>query len=239
MTEGEKRQLALSIFAAEQARLRSPLAFPNARIQASLARSERQRKVFASLAQNGITWEQLKAAYDEALERGKGEMIQFNMGFFYAGMAIAYHECAPGDVLDFLHDVAVRMGKEASTEEIIKKTEGIIDMDLRSFDTPPQPISKGSRRDNSAVERMKRTGITQKDLDYERETGYKHGRNSEFFLSACYAAVVLVLSDYGWTNEAIESFIEHVDELKYEEITRADIMERAARETGIDVEGIL
>ena len=125
------------------------------------------------------------------------------------------------------------------SEEIIKKTEGIIDMDLRSFDTPPQPISKGSRRDNSAVERMKRTGITQKDLDYERETGYKHGRNSEFFLSACYAAVVLVLSEYGWSGEAIESFIERVDELKYEEITRADIMERAARETGIDVEGIL
>ena len=87
---------------------------------------------------------------------------------------------------------------------------------------------------------MKNSGITQEDLAYEREIGYQHGWNSEFFHSACYAAVVLVLHDkYGWGQDDIEGLVERVNDLRYEEISRVDILARAKRETGIDVDGIV
>ena len=246
MTEDEKRALALSVFEAEKQRLRnrSPLNYhTDTRLAASLARSERQRHVMNSLAQNGITWDQLKAAYDEAVEKGKRDMVQLNMGYFYAGMAIAFKEYLPDSnedvIFDFLHAVAVRMGEEKSTEQVIRKAEQIGEIDLRSFDIPPHPVSKGNRKDRAAVERMKKSGITEKDLAYERELGYQHGRNSEFFHSACYAAVVLVLKEkHDWPPERIETFIERINDLRYEEISRVDILERAQRETGIDVSEI-
>ena len=186
-----------------------------------------------------------KSTFDEAVERGKNDMIQLNMGYFYAGMAIAYKEAVTGAdpdvILDFLHTVAVRMGsEEETTEGIIAKAEAVVDLDLKAYDTPPRPVSKGSRKERAAIERVKKTGITKADLEYEAEIGYQHGRNSEFFHSACYAAVVLVLKEvYGWAQDLIETFIDRVNDLRYEEISRADILERAMKETGIDVEGIV
>ena len=246
MTEDEKRALALSVFEAEKQRLRnrSPLNnHTDTRLAASLAYSERQRRVMDSLAQNGITWDQLKATYDEAVDKGKRDMVQLNMGYFYAGMAIAFKEYLPDsnedDIFDFLHAAAVRMGEEKFTEQVIRKAEQIVEINLRSFDTPPRPVSKGNRKDWAAVERMKKSGITERDLAYERELGYQHGRNSEFFHSACYAAVVLVLKEkYSWPPDRIEAFVERINNLRYEEISRIDILERAQRETGIDVSEI-
>ena len=202
MTEDEKRALARSIFEAEKLRLqnRSPLNYhTDTKLATSLARSEQQRHVMDSLAQNGITWDQLKAAYDEAVDKGKQDMIQLNIGYFYAGMAIAFKEYLPDsnedDIFDFLHATAVRMGEEKSTEQVVRKAEQIVEIKLRSFDTPPRPVSKGNRKDRAAVERMKRSGITEIDLAYERELGYQHGWNREFFHSACYTAAVLVLKE--------------------------------------------
>ena len=63
MTEEEKRQLALSIMAAEQQRQRSPLAGAQFQLNAALRRSVEQQRVLTSLAQQGITWQQLKMAY--------------------------------------------------------------------------------------------------------------------------------------------------------------------------------
>ena len=247
MTEEEKRKLALEFFAQEQARLQNRPLFDtqSARIQTSLARSEKKHRMMTTLAQNGITLGELKETFDEAVERGKNDMIQLNMGFFYAGLAIAYKEAVhgadPDAILDFLRAVAVKMGsEEETTEDIIAKAEAVVDLDLKAYDTPPRPVSKGSRKDRAAVERMKKSGITKADLEYEAEIGYQHGRNSEFFHSACYAAVVLVLHDqYRWERDQIETFIDRVNDLRYEEITRKDILERAMKETGIDVEGIV
>ena len=129
MTEEEKKKLALEIFAAEQARLQNGrvLDTQSARIQTSLARSERQRKLFEELAQNGITWDELKTTYDTAVEKGKNDMIQLNMGYFYSGMAIAYKEAVinadTDTILDFLHAVAVRMGTDETAEDIISKAQ--------------------------------------------------------------------------------------------------------------------
>ena len=248
LSEEEKRKLSLEFFAQEQSRLSSRTAsvldVHRGRMQTTLARSERQHRMMTSLAQNGISWGELKSTFDTAVEKGKNDMIQLNMGYFYSGMAIAFKEAmsiADTDtVLDFLHAVAVRMGSEESAEDIIRSAENIVNLDLKVYDTPPRPISKGSRKDRAAVERMKRTGITKADLEYEAEIGYQHGRNSEFFHSACYAAVVLVLHDqYGWEIDQIEAFIERVNDLRYEEINRKDILDRAMRETDIDVEEIV
>ena len=139
-----------------------------------------------------------------------------------------------------LERYAIRMEQEESTEEIIQSAEKIVNVDLEIYDTPPRPVSKGSRKDRAAVERMKKSGITKADLEYEAEIGYQHGWNSEFFHSACYAAVVLVLKEvYGWDRDRIERYIDRVNDLRYEEISRADILSRAMKETGIDVEGIV
>ena len=64
---------------------------------------------------------------------------------------------------------------EKSTEQVVRKAEQIVEINLRSFDTPPRPVSKGNRKDRAAVERMKRSGITETDPAYERELGYQHG----------------------------------------------------------------
>ena len=92
MTEEEKRRLVLSIMAAEQQRQRSPLAGAQSQLNAALRRSAEQQSVLASLAQQGISWQQLKTAYNEEFERGHSAMLDFHLSYFYAGAAIAYHE---------------------------------------------------------------------------------------------------------------------------------------------------
>ena len=62
MTEEEKRKALLDFIAAEQRR--SPLSFNLDRINNIMHRTARQRVVYASLAHQGITWQQLKQAYD-------------------------------------------------------------------------------------------------------------------------------------------------------------------------------
>ena len=85
---------------------------------------------------------------------------------------------------------------------------------------------------------MKRTGITQKDLEYERKTGYQNGWNREFYLSVCYAAVALTLfRKHEATISDIESFIDRIGEITDEEISTADILARAKAEAGVDVGG--
>lgn len=66
MTEEEKRQLALSIIAAKQQRNFSQLADAQSQLNAALRRSAEQQRALTSLAQQGITWQQLKMAHDES-----------------------------------------------------------------------------------------------------------------------------------------------------------------------------
>ena len=83
MTEEEKRRLALSIMAAELQRQRSPLAGSQSQLNAALRRSAEQQRVLTSLAQQGITWQQLKTAYDEEFERGHSAMLDFHLSYLY------------------------------------------------------------------------------------------------------------------------------------------------------------
>ena len=73
-------------------------------------------------------------------------------------------------------------------------------------------------------------------MAYERDLGYRNDWNSGFNFSICYGAAAIVLSrQYGWKTEEIEGFIERLEELRYEEISAADIIERAKRDAGVDV----
>jgi hypothetical protein len=71
MTEAEKRALALQIMAQEQQRMvQKSMGSPildenNALLTDVVQRVTRNQDLFDSLAQQGITWQQLKAAFEE------------------------------------------------------------------------------------------------------------------------------------------------------------------------------
>ncbi len=70
MTEEEKRTLALSFMKQEQSRFRSShgaLDAISASITASLAHNAKVKEAFSSLALQGITWDELRDAYHNAL----------------------------------------------------------------------------------------------------------------------------------------------------------------------------
>ena len=201
MTEEDKRQLALSFFQQEQQKLQNRSAFVfdqhNVTVEARVQRSADRQKALSVLARNGITWEDLKAAYDESYDAGQRDMVDFRMTFFYSSAAIALHEAfsVPADsILGFLERVAAIMGEEKSVEKIKQKALDITGVDVAYADTPPLPV-KTSRSDKKVIYRMRKTGITQNDLEEEKQIGYQHGWNTQFFLSACYAATALALHE--------------------------------------------
>ena len=240
MTEEEKRKALLDFMAAEQRR--SPLSFNQDRINNIMHRTARQRELYASLAQQGITWQELKQAYDEEYAKGQSEMIRFRLSFFYGSLAVAFHErfsSSSEQTSAYLRQVDKTINGEDSKEGIVQRCLTETGVDVSGFDVPPQ-TTKSTRKDKAAVERMRKTGITQKDLEDERRIGYQHGWNREFYHSVCYAAAALCLyAEHGLTPGDIESFIERIEEICDEEISAAEIIERARRETRIDVDPFL
>ena len=88
--------------------------------------------------------------------------------------------------------------------------------------------------------KTKAQSTEQRDLEDEKQIGYEHGWNAEFFLSACYASAALALHEiYNGTSEQIEDYLEHIEEITYSEITRKDILVRCTRETGLEIEGLI
>lgn len=242
MTEAEKYRAVMDFIQQEQSRPRTSflLSQSNAKIEAMLQRSERQQVMFDNYAQNGITWEELKAVYDEAYQRGKRDMVELRMTYFYASAAIAFHESYPGssdDIFSFLKSIADWMDTEKSRDGIVEKALKRTGVDTGHADSAKQkPVN--TKKDRKAVERMRKSGITARDLEDERSIGYQNGWATVFYLSACYAAVALTLHEQcGADAQQIESFLERIDELGYEEINRQDILNRCARETGLDVSG--
>ena len=250
MTEEEKRQLALSIMAAELQRQRSPLAGAQSQLNASLRRSAEQQKVLTSLSQQGITWQQLKTAYDKEFERGHSAMLDFHLSYFYAGAAIAYHErlsTLPDDTGSFVRRVAAIPNEYSDRNILIQVAQGLTGVDTRFYDNPGKPpvtrattteYSKPTRKDQEAVVRMRRTGITTADLEYEKRLGYSNGWNTGFFFSTCYAALAIALHEKGTDALLIEKTVDRIQELRYEEITAHDILLRCINETGVDVSNL-
>ena len=250
MTEEEKRRLVLSIMAAEQQRQRSPLAGAQSQLNAALRRSAEQQSVLASLAQQGISWQQLKTAYNEEFERGHSAMLDFHLSYFYAGAAIAYHEyfsALPDDTGSFVRRVAAIPNDYPDRKAIILAAQSLTGVDTTIYDDPGKPpvtrattteYCKPTRKDREAVVRMRRTGITKADLEYEKRLGYSNGWNSGFFFSICYAALAIALHEKGTDALLIEKTVDRIQELRYEEITAHDILLRCINETGVDVSNL-
>lgn len=254
MTEEEKRALALQIMEQEAARFQNHTHALNdqnqQRLNASLQRTAKQRQVFTSLARNGITWDQLREAYHTAFQSGHNAMLTFKLSFFYAGSAIAFHErfnAPPETVAAFIEQMCDIAEEYPDRAVIISKCIAETGIDTSTFDeastfTPGRAqmtTTTATRKDREAVERMKRSGITQKDLEYEKKIGYSNGWNTGAGMSVCYACAALALHRFhGCGKGEIETFLERVQELPDEEISAHDIIERAIRETDVDVSEI-
>ena len=161
-------------------------------------------------------------------------MLDYNLSFFYAAAAIAHHEVFtsnPDEILAFIRALPEVLDGETDIDLIRERCFKQTGVDVSGFDKPHAQIV-GKREAVKALERMKKTGITQKDVEYERQVGYDHGWNSEFHLSACYAAAALSLAQ---TTSVIETFLSCVQEVMDEEISATDILERCRQETGADV----
>ena len=256
MTEEEKRALALQIMEQETARLRSATVFDTtaANIEKSLRRSEARRKSYAALEQQGHTWQEFYDAYTNAYEQGKKDMITFHLTFFYCSLALALHEIFdlnPSAIKDFIQRVENMMNDENGREDLLRRCRAATGIDVTYADIPAAP-DHSTRKDRQAIDRMMKNGITARDIEKEREVGYHMGRNSGFYLSAGYAGVALLLcssvpggaddgaaqSAQGLIPSEIEAFLERMDEISGEEISVADILERARNEAGIDASAV-
>ena len=249
MTEDEKRKRMQEFFEQEAARMSSRPAFGNHTVTLDATRYQKKIALYDSLAQNGISWNDLRAAYDNAFQDGHDAMIDYKLAFFYASTAIAVHEhydTTPEQCADFIHlliDISEEYPEKPSIVAAALETTGI---DTRIYDedaiiTAPGRArmasnAKASRKDELAIQRMKRSGITEDDLEYEKSVGYQAGWNSGFGYSVCYASLALALHRSYHSDKAdIQAVFDRLGELKYEEISAADIIERARVEAGVDV----
>ena len=73
------------------------------------------------------------------------------------------------------------------------------------------------------------------------ETGYANGRSVPFPWGVCYGALAIHLQPYLQCGEAdgVEAFLDRVTSIMDEEISAADILERAKAEAGIDINELL
>lgn len=242
MTEEEKRALALAFFEAEKQRLNhSNFRDHNeATNTAALQRLAHKQKVLEPFAQNGITFQQYAAAYNEAYKQGQRDMLVFNFSFFYASAAIAFKEFFPDAdshaVANFVLSLPKAPEGTSNSRELAQLCLSETGMDFSWADAPAPPSRRETTADRAAIERMKRTGITQKDLDEERAEGYADGRAQPFKFSSCFATIALVFHrKQGLEAETIDRFIDRVRTIMDEEISTADIIDRAKVEAGVDV----
>ena len=240
MTEEEKRALALSFLAAEKQRLENST-FRDHRAAYEAETHERiatRQQVYADFEKQGITFQQFQKAYNDAYERGRSDMLAYRFSFFYAATAIAYNEIFAADpeaVATFMKALPKAPEECKNRAELVQRCVAVTGFDP-SFADEKKTEPRVTRKDRAAVDRMRKTGITQRDVELEREEGYRDGRNEPFYLSSCYAAVALSLHSLHNRNAAeIESFLDRVAEITDEEISVEDIIERAQQEAGVDV----
>ena len=182
-------------------------------------------------------------------------MITFHLTFFYCSLAIALHEVfslSPSAIKTFIGKVESMMNDENGREDLLQRCLQATGIDTTYADIAAVP-DRSTRKDRQAIDRMMKTGITARDIERERESGYYYGRNSGFYLSAGYAGVALLLSSPcpdapvssdaanvigGLQHDEIAAFLDHIDEISAEEISVADILERAKKEAGIDASAV-
>lgn len=140
MTEEEKRALALSFMKQEQSRFRGShgaLDAVSASITASLVHNARVKEALSSLAQQGITWDELRNAYRTAFNDGYQAMVAFKLSFFYAGAAITFHErfnSVEEDTADFIHNICDIAEESKDRPVIVQRCREETGVDTTAFD---------------------------------------------------------------------------------------------------------
>ena len=242
MTQEEKRKLALQIMQQEQARHASSTVFDTTRLNAAARNAIKLANVKKSLGQNGISWEQLQEEYKKSYEKGKRDALTYIFSFFYAATAIAFHEsfnATPEETNTFFQHIPIVLGESEDNHQIMQMCQEQTGINTSLYSTTVS-VSGPTQKDIAAINRMKKTGITTKDLEYERKTGYDNGRASQTNIGVCFAAVSLVLSRYYHQNaEQIQSILSRIEEISDEEINTTDIIQRAQDEAGVDVTGMV
>lgn len=253
MNEEEKRARTLSFMEQEQSRFldtHSALDAAASNINASLTHSAKVREALSSLVQQGITWDELCDAYHTAFNDGQQAKMSFNLSFFYAGATIAFHEAfssSEKETADFISQICDIAEQSKDRPTIVQHSRDETGVDTTQFDetstqAPSRALisaSMANRKDREAVEWMRRSGITPKDLEYEKTVGYNNGWNAGVGMSVCYGCAALALYKFHRLSAPdIEHFLERVKELKDDEISAHDIIERTIAEAGVDVSQI-
>ena len=244
MTEEEKRLKALAFMADEKERLKSSsfTAYRAAEAARAQERISANQALFSSLAQNGISWNDLDNAYNDGFNDGEREMLTYRFSFFYAAAALTYHEsfnAEPDATATFIRSLFTAPGETRNRDELVKKCKAETGVDTSYADPPKAKPERSTRKDRRDVERMTRTGITERDIEENRKAGYEAGWKSVFYLSSCYASVAITLhSLHSWDAAKIEQFLERIEQIQDDEISAADIIERAKEEAGVDVSEI-
>ena len=244
MTEEEKRRLALSIMKSEQARLKNSTFrdYRSAEAAEVKRRIDAKQEFFATISQNGIRWKELDDAYNDGFKAGERDMLTYHFSFFYAAAAIAYHEqfSAEADATAaFIKVLFTAPGEARDHKELVEKGKRETGVDTSYADPTAAKPERSTRKDRQDIDRMMRTGITERDIEENQKAGYAAGWRSVFYLSSCFASVALVLHTmHSWDAAEIEAFLERISEIQDEEISASDIIERAKEEAGVDVSEI-
>ena len=224
-----------------------------AAIQSSLEHSARRRKLYDGLSQRGITIEQLRAAYNDAFKTARESMIDFHLSFFYASAALAVHErykIDADDLAAFMRTLHATPQSGDDEHTIVARVLELTGFDASIYSDESEAVLKSgrgsiyknaaTRKDIAAINRMKKTGITEKDLYYEREVGYNNGWNSGLSMAPLYAALAMTLKKtFNTTVPEIDDIIARMDEITDEEISTSDILKRCRLEAGVDVSGLV
>ena len=185
MTEDEKRAAALAFMKAEQERMSGGRNLEhseivnaiNTSLDKTVRRTVKQQELMDSLSQQGITWDDLKAAYDESFALGHAAMLDFKLAYFYAGSAIAVHErynTSPDQCADLIYRVLDAADEYPDKDGVVAAAKELTGVDTAVYDTDCIPTPPGrarmpanakiTRKDEKAIARMKKSGITEADL---------------------------------------------------------------------------
>lgn len=205
MNEEKKRTLALFFMKQEQSRLldaHSALDAAAANINTSLTHSTKVREALSLLAQRGITWDELHDAYHTAFNDGHHAMMAFKLSFFTLEWRLPSmrDSTQPRKIPQISSIKYTKLPKNPridlqSSNAAEKKQAWTPPYLMKSAHSPPSHVlissSMASRKDRVAVERMRRSGITPKDLEYETRIGYNNGWNADVGMSICYGCAAL------------------------------------------------
>ena len=178
--------------------------------------------------------------------------------YFYAATAISiveFFHTSPEATGDFMKALFSAPGDAADRNELLTRAQAVTGVDIGELsrivhlgwvegDSSSTPSgrpniatnTRTSKADLAAIARMRKSGITEADIEYEHQVGYNNGRKSPFYYDSCLSALALAMKNiFNSDGEQIEKLISRIEEICDEEICTADILDRCAREACVDV----